>query len=266
MLQTPDEFGGGVSTEGACSSSITGIPVPFLITGFVKNPAILTYYAVKAEAKYTGLFFPFTKTGGLTLKAYAAAKPFGGRIGPSLFRIDKNAIKSRTIDPLRSAAYVGGMQTSSPGFVPGMPIPFPSASFNVYVSNEDDIIGGTPLETNPTDIKFATPNLIYDVSGDMGTHNIAKVFIVPEKNTNPADVPTGNINNVLNNSAIGLYDHAQFKAFKSNFFGRSTTQIESSIVKLKTPTKYEALNYLIPSAIGGVGDEGEKIDTVHSPH
>ena len=52
--------GGGISAEGACASSITGIPVPFLITGFIKNPSILTYYAVKGEAN-TGLFFLLQK-------------------------------------------------------------------------------------------------------------------------------------------------------------------------------------------------------------
>ena len=94
------------------SSSITGIPVPFLITGFVKNPRILTYYAVKAEAKYTGLFFPFTKTQGLTLKAYAAAKPFGGRVGPALFKIEGDKIISRK-DVKRSAAYAGGVKKAA---------------------------------------------------------------------------------------------------------------------------------------------------------
>ena len=55
--------------------------------GYTKNPNILTYYAVKGEAKFTGLFYPFfSESEGITLTAYAAAKPFGGRIGPKFFK------------------------------------------------------------------------------------------------------------------------------------------------------------------------------------
>ena len=62
------------------------IPVAGYPLGFVKNPDILTYYAVKGESYFTGLMSPFTSP--IKMVAYAAAKPFGGRIGPYLFKMD----------------------------------------------------------------------------------------------------------------------------------------------------------------------------------
>jgi hypothetical protein len=258
FVTTSGDFGGGVSSEGACSSSITGIPVPFLITGFIKNPRVLTYYAVKAEAKYTGLFFPFTKTQGLTLKAYAAAKPFGGRIGPALFKIDGDAIKSRK-EVKRSAAYAGGVKKNSgtDGFTAGMPIPFPDGSNSVFIESNTDIIGGTPDDDNRESIKFATPNMVYDIIGNMAPHITNSLMIVDQKTTNPDHIATGPVNTTMSDRS-GLYDHDQYSAFKNNLIGLTTDGINKSIIKLKKPTVYEALNYLVPSAQA----LGEKVATV----
>jgi hypothetical protein len=51
------------------------------IVGVAKDPKVLTYYAIKLTAKARILFSPY---GDLELTAYAAAQPFGSRIGPSL--------------------------------------------------------------------------------------------------------------------------------------------------------------------------------------
>lgn len=51
-----------------------------LTVGVYKDPTILTYYAIRLRAKARLLFSPF---GDLDLKAYAAAQPFGSRIGPT---------------------------------------------------------------------------------------------------------------------------------------------------------------------------------------
>ena len=49
--------------------------------GLYKKPEFMIFYGVKAEITYKSqIFFPFTN--GITLKAKAFAKPFGGRIGP----------------------------------------------------------------------------------------------------------------------------------------------------------------------------------------
>ena len=258
FVSETSEAGGGISAEGSCASSITGIPVPFLITGFIKNPSILTYYAVKGEAKYTGLFFPFTKTQGLTLKAYAAAKPFGGRIGPALFSIEGDKISSQS-DNNRSFAYIAGIKASSTEFRPGMPIPFPNgSSTGLFITSKTDTIGGVPAEEGSPDEQsfYGLPNMIYDIAGDMTAQKGPNIFFIEEL-SNKSDAAAGATNNKQLNKP-GLYDHAQFSKFQNNFKGATVAGISKSLVSVKTPTTYEALNYLIPS----VDALGEKVATV----
>ncbi len=57
--------------------SLQGVMRP--VVGVFKDPAVRTYYALRLTAKAKILFSPF---GDMTLKAYAAAQPFGSRIGP----------------------------------------------------------------------------------------------------------------------------------------------------------------------------------------
>lgn len=52
--------------------------------GVTKDPNVLTYYAVRLQAKARLLFSPFGGNGVVTLSAYSAAKPFGSRIGKHL--------------------------------------------------------------------------------------------------------------------------------------------------------------------------------------
>ncbi len=52
--------------------------------GVTKDPNLLTYYAVRLQAKARLLFSPFGGNGIVTLSAYSAAKPFGSRIGKNL--------------------------------------------------------------------------------------------------------------------------------------------------------------------------------------
>lgn len=51
------------------------------VFGVAKDREVLTYYAVRLKAKAKIMFSPF---GDVELKAYAAAQPFGSRIGPEL--------------------------------------------------------------------------------------------------------------------------------------------------------------------------------------
>lgn len=59
--------------------TIAGFPF-----GISKDPNVLTYYAVRLEAKARLLFSPFGGNGVVTLSAYSAAKPFGSRVGKQL--------------------------------------------------------------------------------------------------------------------------------------------------------------------------------------
>ncbi|MBC7385790.1 MAG: hypothetical protein H7301_06475 [Cryobacterium sp.] len=61
------------------------------VLGVAKDPSVLTYYAIKLQAKAQLLFSPY---GDLTLTAYAAAQPFGSRIGPSAAEMTDAAFSS----------------------------------------------------------------------------------------------------------------------------------------------------------------------------
>jgi hypothetical protein len=58
--------------------------IPHFPFGVTKYPGLITYYAVRLQAKARLLFSPFGGNGIVTLSAYSAAKPFGSRIGKDL--------------------------------------------------------------------------------------------------------------------------------------------------------------------------------------
>jgi hypothetical protein len=84
---TPSDVESGKVDErdGGCVQCLVSFPQSQKFSGFrpilgvAKDPAVLTYYAVRMRAKARLLFSPY---GDLTLTAYAAAQPFGSRIGP----------------------------------------------------------------------------------------------------------------------------------------------------------------------------------------
>lgn len=70
----------GSQQAGSCQSQIIPVSVNrALPVGFYKDPQVLTYYALRLKAKAKLLFSPFRD---LDMTAYAAAMPFGSRIGP----------------------------------------------------------------------------------------------------------------------------------------------------------------------------------------
>jgi hypothetical protein len=225
---------GATTGEAGCGATKVGMPVPGYPFGFVKNPNVLTYYAVKGEANFIGLFNPF-QTNYTKLTAYAAAKPFGGRIGPHLFNLkDPNLVKGRTLPP-KTAAYMAGLRIgSNDRFKPGTPIP---QTERFWISNPADAIGGWLSEG---EIRFGLPNMIYENVGDMSKHAGSEAIMSIE----PGQVTDG--------PGLGLFDPAQFNEFKKNFpaFDGNTQitaeHIYDAILNVRAPTHYEAQNYLIP--------------------
>jgi hypothetical protein len=64
-----------------CQVTINPISVENQMTmGYFKDAKMLTYYAIRLKATAQVLFSPF---GPMEIKAYAAAQPFGSRIGPT---------------------------------------------------------------------------------------------------------------------------------------------------------------------------------------
>ncbi len=267
FVTTPGSYSGGVTSSAQCDSSKTALPVPGYITGFAKNPNMLTYYAVKGEARFAGLFFPFTASDGVLLKAYSAAKPFGGRIGPYLFKPDSSdqGLMVRTGNN-RSLSYISTLSGIPVGatFQRGFPIPLQG----FWLTGGGDRIGGIPeAGASPA---FGLPNMIYDYENNLGEINkdstgaggAASPFV--ELNN------AGNSINVANTTRedVGLYDSKQFIAFAKNIpespVGSviDAATIQESINRARRPTKYEALNYLIPFCHSTPVDNSYELESI----
>lgn len=243
-----NEFEASVDSEASCMVSKSALPVPGYIMGFVKNPAVLTYYAVKGEAQFTGLFFPRTdegQAGSFKLTAYAAAKPYGGRIGPRLFDFyngDQSVI-ARSDDNGRSKAYISGIRVElSAAFKPGMPIP---ASESFWANTLTTVIGGVPY--TGAEVSYGIPNMIYDFNNDSqlgdqnsgGSQGFETIRAQLTANSSTAE-------------KRGLYNSYQIKSLKQSlggdFTGRNMTSndLMRALVTARRVTKYDAVNYLIP--------------------
>ena len=246
------------NTEGGCSSSKTAIPVPGYILGFVKNPQILTYYAVKGEVQYTGLFYPFKNQKGITLKAYAAAKPYGGRIGPQLFGIRNNSsiIPRQETTQSWSAPYVTTIDLNNKkNYEPGDLIPLSS---DYWAQDDKQPIGGVPGKSGK--IFYTVPNLLYEYSKpsdfkgqETPTTGGWLQVATPIEKYEDMDKIT---------ESMGLFSTAQFKHFSKGLdLNKLTpTDLVNQIKEVRRPTSYEALNYLIPT----YNNKEAKMDTASS--
>ena len=244
FVSLSENFETGVLQEGNCGVTKTALPVPGYIVGFVKNPELVTYYAVKGEAKFIGLFYPFKKGDGITLKAYSAAKPFGGRIGPMLFKIDNASIKPREgvgyqkSAPFASAIYINPSDMGFTGFRRGDPIPVAGNFWASKLTN----IGGIPGSGENT--YYSIPNMIYDFDSitDIADQanppdNIQIIPIAPTATHSPTE-------------KLGLHDKLQFRKLQSQLGPRSQVlqapQLEEAFARVRKPTRYDLINYLVP--------------------
>jgi hypothetical protein len=241
-----------VRMDATCGISKSAMPVPGYIMGFTKNPEVLTYYAVKAESKFIGLFFPISTSSGIKLTAYAAAKPFGGRIGPKLFSFrpgDQSVIARGDNIPdknNRSGSYVNGLKVeigAAAKFTPGMPIP---SDLNFWTHDQVTAVGGIP--GNGGKVSFAIPNMIYDFvdESDLSVQqgSSEKIHIITPIAINPK------LSHVAPVETLGLYHAPQFKALKDSLGPLSASmtgeQVMNAIIRARRATKYDAINYLVP--------------------
>ncbi|MBC7429665.1 MAG: hypothetical protein H7336_13695 [Bacteriovorax sp.] len=243
---TKNVFEAGVEAEASCRISKSALPVPGYIMGFVKNPEVITYYAVKGEAEFTGLFFPIGEARSFKLTAYAAAKPFGGRIGPKLygFSDQDRSVIPRNDSNSKSASYLSGIDIEvNNGFKPGMPIP---SSGSFWANNLTSVVGGVPGTT--LKIAFGIPNMIYDFDNDSdlaaqngqgGAVKIQTVKAIPFAGSSTLE-------------SFGLYQSKQLKYLKAalggDFTGRAMTSKDliKALVTARQVTRYDAANFLIP--------------------
>ncbi len=253
---------GAPRAEAACGGTKTAIPVPGYIMGFVKNPEVVTYYAVEGAAEFTGLFYPFFETKGITLKTYSVAKPFGGRIGPVLFNAgfqgNDSEVKTRDTDKRTSSNYISAFNLENVPDIStdagaaqvltgGYPIP---TTQNFWVtSTGSQVIGGNPVVSGG--VGFGIPNIIYDFDSYSEIASLGNGIL-----------PINDLRNATNDNQayvvpvperdFGLYDKEQFRKFKSNKVGAggaaifSIQEIRRSLHRVRRATRYEALNYMIP--------------------
>ena len=234
--------------EGAsCGVRKTAIPVAGYPLGFVKNPNLLTYYAVKGESHFTGLMNPFS--GSIKMVAYAAAKPFGGRIGPHLFQVQNG---SKLIPRIpQSFNYITGLELSGeslslkPNDAKFRGDPIPSQESFWLRGGGGNTLGGVP-EGDET-VTFGIPNMPFDFveANDDGfglSANLAFQSIPPR--------PSHGSGPVSENA--GLHAAAQFFRFRPTHLLKRTSSLGHRELKVAMahalrPTGYEAANYLIPS-------------------
>ena len=245
---------GTVASVGECQGTRTAIPVPGYLHSFAKNHEVMTYYSVKGEAKYVGMFFPFAERGGVTLKAYATAKPFGGKIGPRLFSREANNMVLARSQIARSTPYAFGINMfGATNFQAGELVPFEpiGSPGNFWAKDGLSRIGGTPQAGQ---LSYVIPNLLYDFEdgnfGKTGVHGpVAGDWMAYiERRTGggvPGEGPTSEENR-------GLLNGYQYKLFRGNLVpptgGILTVQnIDASLRNVRRPTRYEAMNYLIPT-------------------
>ena len=248
-------------TSGACDISKVAIPVPGYPMGFYKNPDVLTYYAVKGEAEFMGMFNPF-RTGPVKLQAYSAAKPMGGRIGPMLFFQRENSdfivgradtTKRRSLPYITSYDFKGVQirgrtyteASGTPGaFIPGLPLPTNSTASpgSFWLTAPDRPLGG--LIADADGIQFGVPNMVYDYQEPYKiTGYSSAVDLIHTIKSNQGDG---------NGGPIGLFSNFQFNRFRGTALSAtiSPETLDKEIARVRAPTSYEAANYLIPTPNG----------------
>ncbi len=247
-------------TSGACDISKVAIPVPGYPLGFYKNPSVLTYYAVKGEAEFVGMFNPFQE-GAVKLQAFAAAKPMGGRIGPMLFtqKTGENyltgrtdSLKFRSVPYLTSYKFDGvtirgktytesGTGPNDRKFIPGLPLPTNSTQSpgSFWLDGPGNPVGGKLADA--TRIQFGVPNLVYDYETNFMptgyTDSSLQIYMI-------------NAVNSSSEKAIGLFSKNQFKKFRGSSLTSTIgpDQLRHEINRVRAPTLYEAANYMIPTS------------------
>lgn len=247
---------GSPISEGQCTATKIGLPVAGYPLGFVKNQDVLTYYAVKGEANFVGLFNPFSDQ-FIKLSAFAAAKPFGGRIGPHIFDV-KDSTKVFPRENKKSSSYISALDTTNPPdqygdavvgppkYYPGAPLPLNLGTgdkkFWLTRDDPDGAVGGW---VPGKEIYFGIPNIPYDfpVASDIqnkGSYSaIQNIEIIQPGNK--AEVPKA-----------GLYNKDIFEKLRLKLPGLGSgpvraQAIQDALIIAKAPTLYDLANYLVPT-------------------
>jgi hypothetical protein len=165
---------------GTCQAILMPVPVRQVPVGVEKDPTTLTYYAVRLKARAKVMFSPF---GDMDIKAYAAARPFGSRVGPPYVGLDNQFTFSHT-----------------PAYLSQSGIPFAASSLTNNIPNLPVSTGDTASEGQGWDTDFilgtmyqamgAAPNQAINSSNADSGYSAAMV-------PNPIE---GNLYNIMNDT------------------------------------------------------------------
>jgi hypothetical protein len=173
--------------DQACAQCLVAYPQSERFSGFdpvvgvAKDPKVMTYYAIRLRAKAHILFSPF---GDLEMTAYAAAQPFGSRIGPAL---SEAVFNSPGKPPAGESRCQGPISCEE--LIPNLPVkegdsasPAQSSGwgqndvlFNLYSAGlAIPASGGNPLSRNITgdDLRRAYQVAMAPNPWEMGRYNI----------------------------------------------------------------------------------------------
>ncbi len=266
--------------HGDCAAVLVPIPVkPGPIVGVYKDSQMLTYYAIRLKAKAKILFSPF---GDIDMKAYAAAQPFGSRIGPgpnqklsfaaqelpnSAFLIPGNSptglIPSVSVQAgenvakgiawdtqdMQSALYSYLTHTNNPGSSS-------TVDFNAIESAYVPAMAPNPWETN----QYNIPNDmlgVNDTPGDSFVRNFGNdnymAFWAPV-------LPPGSPASV--NDRIQMYLTPLPDTLQGNNTTDPSSNNSAAITAIKESLKIDLEKYVSSTLARGAGEEGESLNIV----
>ncbi len=265
----------------ACKLKLAPIFVERMPIGVAKDPSVLTYYAIRLKARAKVLFSPF---GDVELKAYAAAQPFGSRIGPPLSLVQNGFTHNVRPDSTNIAgdpAYARQLYNSFTG-VPNLPIEAGDPAQPVLGSGWDTnfMIGslfqkyspegavGPPQRIGPAELDRAyqaamVPNpwetQYYNIPTDLGTDPFIRLF---DSRGNmsfwapvlaPNDVARGR--DIMRAEVDRLFDVGRIPPSRLNPNVRESVALMKQVV-LNGVTRY------LDSLSQGAGENGEGMNIV----
>lgn len=122
------QYGAGTAKSANCQANAQPYPIRAVPVAVSKDPEYLTYYALRLKAKVRMLVrVPFLSKGEYEVSAYAAAQPFGSRIGPPFKLEEFTQAKMPTKDAFDPQEYANQSAPIPPyvGRIPNVPVRAP---------------------------------------------------------------------------------------------------------------------------------------------
>jgi len=254
VTESGAEIVAGSGGASDCQPKLQPVTIHKIPLGVSKDPGTLTYYAVRLKATAKVMFSPF---GDMELKAYAAARPFGSRIGPPSLAVQSQfAYQGGPADPsviLQGTGIASG--SSLAGMIPNIAISADEPSSQSTGWNDsmvlgamyEQIFGGAPAQGGALQqSQFAeglqaamSPNPIegnlYNIMNDLGNDAMVKNFDTQDEATFWAPVVSpakqGNLSDVLQQDLQDLFAGVSTAGAGSSSAGGTASALQQSLSK-----------------------------------